>query len=98
MPFLLLWPIAAVVALSFGEFHVGPLALVGVYPSTGGPGTYFVTILFEFAIVFPLHVFGGWSGTSDRLRFPWSRSMSASISSLATSACSQAALGRALHL
>ena len=54
VPFLLLWPIAGVVALSFGEFHVGPLALVGVYPSTGGPGTYFVTILFEFAIVFPL--------------------------------------------
>jgi peptidoglycan/LPS O-acetylase OafA/YrhL len=53
VPFLLLWPIAAVVALSFGEFHVGPLALVGVYPSTGGPGTYFVTILFEFALVFP---------------------------------------------
>jgi peptidoglycan/LPS O-acetylase OafA/YrhL len=54
VPFLLLWPVAAVVALSFGEFHVGPLALVGVYPSTGGPGTYFVTILFEFALVFPL--------------------------------------------
>jgi peptidoglycan/LPS O-acetylase OafA/YrhL len=53
LPFLVLWPIAAVVALLFGEFHVGPLALIGVYPSTGGPGTYFVTILFEFALVFP---------------------------------------------
>jgi peptidoglycan/LPS O-acetylase OafA/YrhL len=53
VPFLLLWPVAAVVALAFGEFHIGPLALLGVYPSTGGPGTYFVTILFEFALVFP---------------------------------------------
>ena len=53
VPFLLLWPAAAGVALAFGEFHVGPLALLGVYPSTGGPGTYFVTILFEFALVFP---------------------------------------------
>lgn len=53
VPFLLLWPIAAVVAAAFGEFHVGPLVLIGVYPSTGGPGTYFVTILFEFALIFP---------------------------------------------
>jgi peptidoglycan/LPS O-acetylase OafA/YrhL len=53
VPFLLLWPIAAVVALALGEFHVGALALLGLYPSTGGPGTYFVTILFEFALVFP---------------------------------------------
>ena len=54
VPILWVWPVALVVAMLVGEFHVGPLILVGVLPISSAPGNYFVTILLEFAVVFPL--------------------------------------------
>ena len=54
LPFLLLWPIAAGAALLRGRFHVGGLIVAGVYPMQSDPGNYFVTILLEFALLFPL--------------------------------------------
>lgn len=54
LPFLVLWPVAAVAAVATGQFHVGPLALVGVFPIAHAPGNYFVTIVIEFALLFPL--------------------------------------------
>jgi peptidoglycan/LPS O-acetylase OafA/YrhL len=54
VPILWIWPVALVVALLVGEFHIGPLILVGVLPISSAPGNYFVTIMLEFAVVFPL--------------------------------------------
>lgn len=53
VPILWIWPVALVVALLVGEVHVGPLALVGVLPISSAPGNYFVTIVLEFAVLFP---------------------------------------------
>ena len=53
VPFLALWPLALVAGLVAHESHIGPLALIGVYPLTAAPGNYFVTIMLEFAVVFP---------------------------------------------
>src|SRR4051812_43307286 len=52
-PFAVVWVIALVAGLIDGVLQFGPLTLVGVLPR-GGPGTYFVTIVFEFALVFPV--------------------------------------------
>jgi peptidoglycan/LPS O-acetylase OafA/YrhL len=52
-PIILIWPVALVVALLVGEVHIGPLALVGVLPMSSAPGNYFVTIMLEFAVLFP---------------------------------------------
>lgn len=52
LPFAVVWVIALVSGILEGVLQFGPLMLVGVLPR-GGPGTYFVTIAFEFAIVFP---------------------------------------------
>jgi peptidoglycan/LPS O-acetylase OafA/YrhL len=54
VPILWIWPVALVVALLVGEFHMGPLILVGVLPIASAPGNYFVTIVLEFAVLFPL--------------------------------------------
>ncbi|HWE13263.1 MAG TPA: acyltransferase [Solirubrobacteraceae bacterium] len=54
VPILWIWPVALAVALLVGEFHVGPLALVGLLPISSAPGNYFVTIVLEFAVLFPL--------------------------------------------
>lgn len=53
VPILLIWPVAIVVALIAGEFHIGPTILVGVLPIASSPGNYFITIVLEFAVVFP---------------------------------------------
>jgi peptidoglycan/LPS O-acetylase OafA/YrhL len=53
LPFAAVWLIALVAGAIDGGLHFGPLMLVGVLP-LAGPGNYFVTIAFEFAIVFPL--------------------------------------------
>jgi len=51
-PFAVLWLTALAAGAIGGGLHVGPLAAVGVLP-LAGPGNYFVTIAFEFALVFP---------------------------------------------
>ena len=53
VPFLALWPLALVAAVIAHESHIGALALIGVYPLSAAPGNYFVTIMLEFAVVFP---------------------------------------------
>ena len=53
VPLLLTWLVALVVAVIVGEFHIGPLVVVGVLPLASAPGNYFVTIVLEFAILFP---------------------------------------------
>lgn len=58
VPFLVIWPVAAAAAWVSGLLHVGPLVLLGVLPLRTSPGNYFVTILFEFALVFPLAYWG----------------------------------------
>jgi peptidoglycan/LPS O-acetylase OafA/YrhL len=52
-PIMLIWPLALIVALLVGEVHIGPLVLVGVLPISSAPGNYFVTIMLEFAVLFP---------------------------------------------
>jgi peptidoglycan/LPS O-acetylase OafA/YrhL len=52
LPFATVWVIALVAGAIDGVLHFGPLMLAGVLPRAG-PGNYFVTIAFEFAIVFP---------------------------------------------
>jgi peptidoglycan/LPS O-acetylase OafA/YrhL len=54
VPIVWVWPVALLVALLVGELHIGPLALVGVLPISSAPGNYFVTIVLEFAVLFPL--------------------------------------------
>ena len=53
MPLLVTWVLALVVAVIVGEVHIGPLVVVGVLPLASAPGNYFVTILLEFAVLFP---------------------------------------------
>jgi peptidoglycan/LPS O-acetylase OafA/YrhL len=53
VPILWIWPVALIVALLVGETHVGPLVIVGVLPISSAPGNYFVTIMLEFAVLFP---------------------------------------------
>jgi peptidoglycan/LPS O-acetylase OafA/YrhL len=53
-PIIVIWPLALVVALLAGEAHIGPLVLVGVLPISSAPGNYFVTIMLEFAVLFPV--------------------------------------------
>ncbi|HKP88788.1 MAG TPA: acyltransferase [Thermoleophilaceae bacterium] len=52
LPFAVVWVIALVAGAIDGGLHFGPLMLAGVLP-LAGPGNYFVTIAFEFALVFP---------------------------------------------
>jgi peptidoglycan/LPS O-acetylase OafA/YrhL len=53
VPLAVTWVAGLLVGVALGEAHVGPLALVGVLPIAHAPGNYFVTILLEFALVFP---------------------------------------------
>jgi peptidoglycan/LPS O-acetylase OafA/YrhL len=48
-----IWPVALIVAVFVGAVHIGPLVLVGVLPIASAPGNYFVTIMLEFAVLFP---------------------------------------------
>jgi peptidoglycan/LPS O-acetylase OafA/YrhL len=57
VPLLWIWLLAAVVALAAGKFHIGPLVVLGLLPITSAPGNYFVTIVVEFALLFPLLFF-----------------------------------------
>jgi hypothetical protein len=52
VPFLVIWVVALVAAALKGHVHLGPLTAAGVLP-LDGPGNYFVTIVFEFALIFP---------------------------------------------
>jgi peptidoglycan/LPS O-acetylase OafA/YrhL len=52
LPFAVVWVLALVGGAIDGGLAWGPLMLAGVLP-LAGPGNYFVTIAFEFAIVFP---------------------------------------------
>lgn len=53
VPLLVTWVVALIVAAIVGEVHIGPLVLVGVLPLSSAPGNYFVTIVLEFAVLFP---------------------------------------------
>jgi peptidoglycan/LPS O-acetylase OafA/YrhL len=53
MPFAVVWLASLAVGAVHGGLHFGPLLAVGVTPLSG-PGNYFVTIAFEFVLVFPL--------------------------------------------
>ena len=53
VPLAVAWVIALVVAVAIGTFHVGPLVVLGVLPIASAPGNYFVTIVLEFALLFP---------------------------------------------
>lgn len=53
VPLAVAWLIALVVAVAIGAFHVGPLVVLGVLPIASAPGNYFVTIVLEFAVLFP---------------------------------------------
>ncbi len=53
LPLVLMWVLAVPVALAVGKFHIGPLIVVGVFPISSAPGNYFVTIVLEFAVLFP---------------------------------------------
>ncbi|HWD76089.1 MAG TPA: acyltransferase [Solirubrobacteraceae bacterium] len=48
-----IWPVALIAAVLVGAVHIGPLVLVGVLPISSAPGNYFVTIMLEFAVLFP---------------------------------------------
>ncbi|HEX8054590.1 MAG TPA: acyltransferase [Thermoleophilaceae bacterium] len=53
-PFAVVWVASLVLGLALSEdVGFGPTTAVGVTPLTG-PGNYFVTIAFEFVLVFPL--------------------------------------------
>jgi peptidoglycan/LPS O-acetylase OafA/YrhL len=51
-PFAVVWLAALAIGAVHGGLHFGPLMLTGVIPLRG-PGNYFVTIAFEFVVVFP---------------------------------------------
>jgi peptidoglycan/LPS O-acetylase OafA/YrhL len=53
VPLAVAWVIALIVAAAIGAFHVGPLVVLGVLPIASAPGNYFVTIVLEFAVLFP---------------------------------------------
>jgi peptidoglycan/LPS O-acetylase OafA/YrhL len=53
VPLAVAWLIALPVATAIGAFHVGPLVVLGVLPIASAPGNYFVTIVLEFAVLFP---------------------------------------------
>ncbi len=53
VPLLFIWVVALIVAVIVGEVHIGPLVVVGVLPLASAPGNYFVTIVLEFAVLFP---------------------------------------------
>lgn len=52
VPFAVVWLVSLLLGAAFGGLHFGPLMLTGIFP-LAGPGNYFVTIAFEFALVFP---------------------------------------------
>lgn len=52
-PILWIWPVALVLGLLLGVAHIGPLIVVGVLPLANSPGNYFITIMLEFAVLFP---------------------------------------------
>jgi peptidoglycan/LPS O-acetylase OafA/YrhL len=53
MPFAVVWLASLALGALRGGLHFGPLIAVGVTPLSG-PGNYFVTIAFEFVLVFPV--------------------------------------------
>jgi peptidoglycan/LPS O-acetylase OafA/YrhL len=53
VPFAVVWVAALVLGAIEDDLDFGPTTFVGVLPLTG-PGNYFVTIAFEFVLVFPL--------------------------------------------
>jgi peptidoglycan/LPS O-acetylase OafA/YrhL len=53
VPFAVVWLASLAIGAARGGLHFGPLIAVGVTPLTG-PGNYFVTIAFEFVLVFPI--------------------------------------------
>jgi peptidoglycan/LPS O-acetylase OafA/YrhL len=52
VPFAVVWLASVAIGALAGGLHFGPLIAAGVTPLTG-PGNYFVTIAFEFVLVFP---------------------------------------------
>ncbi|HEX8067700.1 MAG TPA: acyltransferase [Thermoleophilaceae bacterium] len=53
VPFAAVWLASLAIGIVHGGLHFGPLTAVGVVPLSG-PGNYFVTIAFEFVLVFPV--------------------------------------------
>jgi peptidoglycan/LPS O-acetylase OafA/YrhL len=53
LPLLVTWVLALVVAVAVGRFHIGPLVVLGVLPIASAPGNYFITVVLEFALLFP---------------------------------------------
>jgi peptidoglycan/LPS O-acetylase OafA/YrhL len=52
-PFALVWLASVAFGMAEDELDFGPTTLVGALPLPG-PGNYFITIAFEFVLVFPL--------------------------------------------
>jgi peptidoglycan/LPS O-acetylase OafA/YrhL len=53
VPLAIAYGASLVLGLALGRVHIGPLAAVGVLPLSG-PGNYFVTLLLETVLAFPL--------------------------------------------
>ena len=53
VPLIIIWVLAVPIAIAAGNFHLGPLVLLGAYPMSSAPGNYFVTLTVEFALLFP---------------------------------------------
>ncbi|MGH2908560.1 MAG: acyltransferase family protein, partial [Solirubrobacteraceae bacterium] len=56
IPYLTVWLVALIVGGLLGKGHIGVLTLVGVVPLPAAPGNYFITLLVQFVVVFPVFV------------------------------------------
>lgn len=81
-PYLVTWVAAVIVAAALGGLYTGPLLLVGYLPITG-PGTYYLTFLWQAVLVMPLLVGLFW-------RFPRRVAVATAIAAMAYDAGTRA--------